>query len=131
MTTYTNEQLASMTQVQLQAVILQTQAEQATAVPVVTFLSDDSVVAETDADKAIEQTKTAIANLETAGAELFKAEISALKEKLATLEAEAQQIGAELVTVEQNFAKKYGQAIAHGVEIILLVVIAGKLLGVL
>ena len=42
---------------------------------------------------------------------------------------EAEQVGEELVTAEQTFIQKYGQATAHGVEIVLLLVIVGKLLG--
>jgi hypothetical protein len=36
-----------------------------------------------------------------------------------------------VVTVEKSLVQKYGQAVAHGVEIVLLGIIAGKLLGVL
>jgi len=131
MTTYTNEQLASMTQEQLQAVILQSQAEQVASTDTAAVVATDVAAEQTDTEKAISQVKASIASLEDAGSDLFKAEISALKEKLAALEAEAQQIVSDVQMAEQSFAKKYGQAAAHGVEIILLAIIAGKLLGAL
>ena len=90
----------------------------------------------------IEKIESAIAQLKEAGEDLFSEEIANLNLKLDNAKAEAeklatdaqanvQQAVTELKTVEQSFAQKYGQAAAHGVEIILLGVIAGKLLGVL
>ena len=81
----------------------------------------------------IEQMKALIAQLELLGQAEVTDEIQALKQKVAELEAkaivEAEQVGEELVTAEQTFIQKYGQATAHGVEIVLLLVIVGKLLG--
>lgn len=115
MTTYTNEQLASMTPDQLKAVILQIQAEsQVTATVTESTNTDtaavttDIIVAEqTDTEKAISQVKASIASLEAAGADLFKAEISALKEKLATLESQAAAEVAEIETEAIGFYDKY------------------------
>ena len=128
MTTYTQEQLNAMTPDQLKVAILEMQAQGAIVV----------TAEEQPVDQSISQLAKIRATLDTLkaqGAELFADEIASLEQKIITLETEAkaevEQIGAELVAVEQTFVQKYGQAIAHGIEIILLVVIAGKLLGVM
>jgi len=146
MTTYTNEQLTAMTPEQLAVIILQSQVvatiEETVPAQTDATIAEEVIVAEiatetvqTDTEKAIEKVSESIANLKAAGEDLFKTEISTLEEKLFTLQAEAkaevEEIGTEFVMAEQNFIKKYGQVAAHGVEIILLATIAGKLLGVL
>ena len=79
--------------------------------------------------------KAAIAALEETGKELFQDEIVALKQKLVNLEkrakAEAAAAICELITAEQTFSQKYGQAAAHTVEIILLAAILEKMFGVI
>ena len=120
---YTNEQLAAMTQDQLMGIVLQSQSSsdaQVVADPavdttaVVTEIVKDSTietvadtivaveVAQTDTEKAIDQVKLSITNLETAGAELFKSEIDSMKQKLADLEVkvieEAQAVATEAKT---------------------------------
>jgi hypothetical protein len=90
----------------------------------------------------IETMKVAIAQFETAGAKLFPDELAAMKQKLADMEAEAETVAkkaetdvkefaGKLMTIEQTFMQKYGQAIAHGIEIVLLSYIVGRLAGVI
>jgi hypothetical protein len=90
----------------------------------------------------IDSMKIAIVQFEAAGAKFFPDELAAMKQKLADMEAEAEaaikvaetdvkEACAKLVTAEQTFVQKYGQAIAHGLEIILLAYIAGRLAGVI
>ena len=90
----------------------------------------------------IETIKAAIADLKGKGEDLFSEEIANLSLKLKNAEAEleslvvdvkddAQQLVDELKTYEQSFAQKYGQGIAHGLEIVLLVAVLGKLFGVI
>ncbi|GMB00453.1 hypothetical protein [Pelosinus sp. IPA-1] len=91
MENYTSEQLATMTQEQLTGIILQAQAE---------------TVVKSDNKEAIDQVKTVITNLETIGAELFESEITALKGKLATLEAQA------IETVKEELQKAETEAVS-------------------
>jgi len=134
--TYTNEQLAVMTQDQLMGIVLQNQAgsdAQAVADPTVdttavaTEIVQDSTaetvaetgvaveVAQTDTEKAIDQAIMAISKLEDAGVELFEAEILAWKEKLANLEAKAieeaetfvAEVQDEVATVETELVSFY------------------------
>lgn len=83
----------------------------------------------------IQNIEAQITALETAGAELFADEIASLKAKAealkAKVEADVKAVETELVTIEQTFFQKYGQAAAHIIEIVLLGFIAGRLLGVI
>lgn len=83
----------------------------------------------------IQTIEVQIAALEAAGKDLFADEITSLKAKAEALMvmavAEAKEIEAEAITIEQTFFQKYGQAAAHVVEIVLLAYIAGRLAGVL
>lgn len=79
--------------------------------------------------------KAAIEALEETGKELFRDEIAALKQKLASLEekmkAEAATTVVAAVRAEQTFLQKYGQAAVHMMGMALLAAILGKLFGVI
>jgi hypothetical protein len=118
--------------IQDQTQAVQTQPVQETpAVPVQT----DPVVELTAAQKDLEQIQAAITALETADGELVKEEIAALKAKEQAIVDKIKADTVESITegkqAGQTFAQKYGQALAHGIEMILLGVILGKLFGVI
>lgn len=130
MTTYTSEQLSAMTQIQLMEIVMQAQVEVPVVETVVTDTTETAPDTEsTDIEKSIEQVKTAITNLETIGAEIFENEIASLKEKLATLEAEAIEKANEEVeevkTEVISFYDKYRTEIIV-VAAIVLVHVLGK-----
>ena len=83
----------------------------------------------------IEKTEAAIVQLKTLGEELFADQITALQKKIDDLKAAAaatvDQAVDEVKAVEQNFAEKYGTVIVKGVELVLLGLIAGRILGVI
>jgi hypothetical protein len=102
--------------------------------------ADDNTntVVQTDTEKAIIAVEIALESLKTASGDLITAEITTLEATLANLkikaeaeakeiETEVEKIPGELMTFEQTFTQKYGTAIAHGAEIILLIYIAGRL----
>ena len=143
---YTNEQLTAMTAEQLKAAILELQAQGAVApidnTSAASATPESAAVSETPVQTDIENMKTAIAQFEESGAKYFPDQLTAMKQKLVEMEAAAevkvQEVETEVkgavdkaVTAEQTFLQKYGQAIAHGAEIILLAYIAGRLAGVL
>lgn len=83
-----------------------------------------------------------IDGLKSDGEELYADAIGVLEAKRDELVAQVEELASEtkndveeaateVVTVEKSLVQKYGQAVAHGVEIVLLGIIAGKLLGVL
>jgi hypothetical protein len=134
---YTNEQLNAMTVDQLRAAIIALQGQQAGSAPAAI-----PTIAETPIQIDIENMKAAIAQFEAAGTKLFPDEFAAMKQKLANMETEAEAVAktvetnvkttaGKLTTIEQTFAQKYGQTIAHGIEIVLLAYIAGRLAGLL
>lgn len=71
----------------------------------------------------IAKMESVIAQLKTAGEDLFKDEIKNLQTKIENAKAEAEN---KIVTTEQNFVQKYGQVIAHTVEIVFLSIILYK-----
>ena len=74
---------------------------------------------ETDIDRM----KAAVNQLKAAGEDLFKDQIAQLEEKIAVAEKAA---AADIQEVEQTIVQKYGQVIAHAVEICILAVILYK-----
>lgn len=72
----------------------------------------------------IAKMESAIEQLKVAGEDLFAEEIKNLQTKIENAKAEAEN---KIVTAEQNFVQKYGQVIAHAVEIVFLGVILYKL----
>lgn len=52
-------------------------------------------------------------------------------EEEAEVKEEIQEVAGELITAEKTFVQKYGQAVCHGVEIILLAIIAGRILNLI
>lgn len=72
----------------------------------------------------ITKMESAIEQLKTSGEDLFKDEIKNLQTKIENAKAEAEN---KIVTVEQNFVQKYGQVIAHIVEIVFLSIILYKI----
>lgn len=129
---YTLEELKAMTPEQLIVAIneLQVQgdadiAQQNDLPAIVNFTAEQlAIMTKEDLLKAKDDFKA------TAEATILEFE-QKITEKEAEVKEEIEKVGTELLTIEQTFTQKYGQATAHGVEIILLVVIAGKLLGVL
>lgn len=110
----------------------------ADSTPVATQATETATPVQTD----LQKTEAAITALKTAGEALFTDEIAALEAKrdalIAEVEAEikaaetdVKEAGAKFITAEQTFAQKYGQAIAHVIEIALLAYIAGRLAGVI
>jgi len=83
----------------------------------------------------IEKMEAAIVQLKAGGEELFADQIAALQNKIDALKAEAaavvDQVANEVKIAEQNFVQKYGAAIVKGVELVLLGLIAGRILGVI
>lgn len=72
-----------------------------------------------------------ITALEADGKELFADEIVALKAKAAALKAKVEAKAKTIEVAEQTFLQKYGQSIAHALEIGLLAYIAGRLAGLI
>ena len=93
----------------------------------------DPVTELTAVQKDLERINTAIDQLKAASEDLFADEIATLEARaqvIATkIEEETNELTTEIKAIEQTFVQKYGQAAAHAVEILLLAVIAGKLLG--
>ena len=77
------------------------------------------LAAETDIDRM----KAAVNQLKAAGEDLFKDQIAQLEEKI---EAAEKAAAANIQEVEQTIIQKYGQVIAHAVEICILAVILYK-----
>jgi flagellar hook-length control protein FliK len=79
----------------------------------------------------LQKIETAINDLRTAGNSLFTDEIEALEEKrdklIAEAEAKLKEVETEIEEAEKTFIQKYGSAIVNGVEIILMIVVIGKL----
>jgi len=75
--------------------------------------------AETDIDRM----KAAVNQLKAAGEDLFKDQITQLEERI---EAAEKAAAADIQEVEQTIVQKYGQVIAHTVEICILAVILYK-----
>ncbi|WP_432718381.1 hypothetical protein [Pectinatus frisingensis] len=75
--------------------------------------------AETDIDRM----KAAVNQLKAAGEDLFKDQIAQLEEKI---EAAEKAAAADVQATEQTIIQKYGQVIAHAVEICILAVILYK-----
>ena len=75
--------------------------------------------AETDIDRL----KAAVNQLKAAGDDLFKDQIAQLEEKI---EAAEKAAAVNIQEVEQTIVQKYGQVIAHAVEICILAVILYK-----
>lgn len=91
---------------------------------------------------ALEQAKTdiakiedAIKNLESIGGDICAAELVILRQKRDDLvtkaKVEAENIAQGAKVAEQAFTQKYGVALAHGAEITLMLVILGRLFGVI
>lgn len=72
----------------------------------------------------ITKMENAIEQLKAAGADLFAEEIKNLQTKIENAKAEAEN---KIVAVEQNFVQKYGQVIAHTVEIVFLSILLYKI----
>jgi hypothetical protein len=74
-----------------------------------------------------------VQRLRSVDSELFADLITLLQQRLENMEAqvrgEAERVAVEAKAAEQTFVQKYGAATVHGVEIVLLAIIAGKLLG--
>ena len=83
----------------------------------------------------IEKMKAAIEQMKAAGEDLFSEEIKNLQTKIENAEAEAKAETENVVEVvaqtEQSFVQKYGTGTVKGVELVLLGLIAGRILGVL
>ena len=83
----------------------------------------------------IEKMQAAIEQLKAGGEELFTDQIAAIRANIDALKAEAVAAGDELAgqvkSAEQNFVQKYGTAIVKGVELVLLGLITGRILGVI
>ena len=88
----------------------------------------------------IKKIEAKVEDLKADGEELYSDAIAALEAKREALEDDAKKIVqeaenelkpvfAQFKIAERTFTQKYGQAAAHAVEILLLAVIAGKLLG--
>ena len=74
---------------------------------------------ETDIDRM----KAAMNQLKAAGEDLFKDQIAQLEEKI---EAAEKAAAADIQEIEQTIVQKYGQVIAHAVEICILAAILYK-----
>ncbi len=83
----------------------------------------------------IEKMKAASEQLKTAGADLFSEEIKNLQTKIENAEKElaatVDVAASEVKEVEQTFVQKYGAVTVKGLELILLGLIAGRILGVI
>ena len=83
----------------------------------------------------IEKMEAAIAQLKTIGEELFADQIAVLQNKIDDLKAEAvatvDELAGQVKDAEQNFVQKYGAAITRATGIGLLVLIAGRVFGVI
>jgi hypothetical protein len=94
---------------------------------------EENKIVEVSTEDKIAKLKATLEGMELLGATVPQAIKDAVAQELATLEeklkAEAQRVGAELVSVKQNFIQKYGSGTAHAVEIILLAAILGKMFG--
>ena len=88
-----------------------------------------------EAKANIEKMKAAIEQLKTSGEDLFKDEIAALQVKIDEAEkaaaAEVEKVVEAVNQTEQTFIQKYGANVAKGVELVLLGLIAGRILGVI
>jgi hypothetical protein len=89
---------------------------------------------QTDTQKAIAAVEAALESLKTGTGDLITAEITGLETTLKNLkvkaEAEATVLETEVKAIEvaeKTFIEKYGTALAHGAEIILLIYISGRL----
>jgi hypothetical protein len=147
--TYTQEQINAMTAEQLKTAIVELQGQQAAApaqeavIPIVTAQDTDQMTEnKTAVQTDIEKIEARIADLKADSEELYADAIKALEDKRDALVAEAKATVEQVETNVKNdvqeaetevktFWQKYGQAIAHGAEIILLGYIAGRLAGVL
>lgn len=103
----------------------------------ITTVTTTTEVVQTDTQKAIAAVEVALVALKAAGGDYVTAEIKMFEDDLEVLKtrakAEAETLESELKTgvtkfeiAEKTFAQKYGTAIAHGAEIILLVVLVAK-----
>jgi molecular chaperone DnaK (HSP70) len=121
---------------------LQLFADEVVAEPVSAQDAPQPVETPTPVQADIDSMKAAIAQFGTAGAKYFPDELAAMQQKLADMEVKAaakaetikeeiQQEAGKLMTIEQSFAQKYGNAIGHVLEIGLLAYIAGHLVGVI
>ena len=83
----------------------------------------------------IEKMKAAMEQLKAAGSDLFAEEIKNLQTKIENAEAEAaaevDKVETAAAVIEQTFAQKYGDKVVKGVELALLGLIAGRILGVI
>jgi len=83
----------------------------------------------------IAKMEAALEQLKAAGADLFADEIKNLQVRIENTKAEAaaavDQAVDDVKTAEQNFVQKYGAAIVKGVELVLLGLITGRILGVI
>lgn len=83
----------------------------------------------------IEKMKAAIEQLKVTGADLFAEEIKNLQTKIKNAEAEAaaevDKVETAAAVIEQTFVQKYGANVVKGVELVLLGLIAGRILGVI
>ena len=83
----------------------------------------------------IEKMQAAIEQLKAGGEELFADQIAALEKKIDYLKAEAaaavDELAGQVKDAEQNFVQKYGAAITRATGIGLLVLIAGRVFGVI
>ena len=80
-------------------------------------------VADLAAETDIDRMKAAVNQLKAAGEDLFKDQIAQLEEKIEAAEKAAET---NIQEVEQTIIQKYGQVIAHAVEICILAVILYK-----
>lgn len=83
----------------------------------------------------LEKLQAALENLKQAGETLFADQIAELESKIeeekAKVEAETEKAVEVVTQTEQSFVQKYGANIVKGVELVLLGLIAGRILGVL
>ena len=85
--------------------------------------------------KDIVKMEMALEQLKAAGTDLLADEIKNLQVRIENAKAEAatavDQAVDDVKTAEQNFVQKYGVAIVKGVELVLLGLITGRILGVI
>ena len=83
----------------------------------------------------ITKMEAALEQLKAAGTDLFADEIKNLQAKIENAEKELATAVDEAATgvkeVEQTFVQKYGANVVKGVELVLLGLIAGRILGVI
>ena len=96
-----------------------------------TVAVESTVAAQTDLGKL----EAALDQLKAAGEDLFADQIKEIESKIADekakVEAEAEKVVEAAKEIEQTFIQKYGANVVKGVELVLLGLIAGRILGVI